>query len=237
MDPASLWADMAAALVDTQSYWRAMLHFFRGGAYDVDDRALINLSVPGRVHCFARALHAMMWATPHYRCASWREDMRNNLKNVVLPGVGVPLSVLCFSRAAATAFLVLGIPTYSLAAALFNAPRDSFDSWPTFVGAARAKIKVTLHLYRKYLLEPSDWFSIWRLNCSLAALHAYITADVGYQMEDKWVFLKEATQAGIPVTPWWDRARRKAPEYGRRIGDPHVCKRTLWRRLYHPTKT
>ena len=50
MDPASLRADMAAALVDTQSYWpgRAMLHFFRGGAYDVDDRAFIILSVRAR---------------------------------------------------------------------------------------------------------------------------------------------------------------------------------------------
>lgn len=53
-------------------------------------------------------------------------------------------------------------------------------------------------------LDRARRFSIWRLNCALAALHAHVTADSGYALEDKWTFLHKAREAGIAVSPWWD---------------------------------
>jgi len=37
----------------------------------------------------------------------------------------------------------------------------------------------------------------------LAALHALVTQDPGYDLEDKWEFLEKAEARGIAVTPWF----------------------------------
>jgi hypothetical protein len=177
----------------THAYWRATLHFLAGGAYDGD--AIKSLPVAARAHCFGRALHVVLWGTKHYRCDSWQTDLRNNLRNVALPGTLVPLSVVCSSKAAATAFLLVGVPAYSLVAAVWQAK-----------GPWRDRGLSALELYRRHLMAPRDWFSIWRLNCALAALHAHITADAGYELEDKWAFLRAASAHGIPVSAWWDAA-------------------------------
>jgi hypothetical protein len=254
---AELVREVWLALRDTRAYVRAICYLLGGGRYDPRAPALRGLAAPSRVHCLGRALHAAMWQLPHYRCDSWREDMRKNLRNVALPGTGVPLSVLCVSKAAVTAFVVAGVPAYALAAGLCEVLR------PPCATGCRGRLLAALQLYRKHLLAPSDWctftrtrtrtsgsththphtptrphaltpthlqtcarawrrsqklapfckptyldrarrFSIWRLNCALAALHAHVTADAGYALEDKWTFLHKAREAGIAVSPWWD---------------------------------
>ena len=97
-----------------------------------------------------------MWRLPHYRCDSWREDMRKNLHNVALPGTGVPLSVLCVSKAAVTAFVVAGVPAYALAACLCEVLR------PPCATGCRGRLLAALQLYRKNLLAPSDWCTFTR---------------------------------------------------------------------------
>lgn len=47
---------------------------------------------------FTTSRQVILWDTPHYRCESWRTDMRNNLRNVALPGTHFPLSILCSTR-------------------------------------------------------------------------------------------------------------------------------------------
>ena len=53
------------------------------------------------------------------------------------------------------------------------------------------------------LLAPDDWFSLWRLNSKIAALHSYLhNIPEGYTMENKWTFLVEGTKHGVPVSPY-----------------------------------
>ena len=67
-----------------------------------------------KVHVFSLALAVRLWSAPHYRKASYAGDLRDNFRNVAVPGTGVPLSVLTYSRAAAVAFLFLGYPALCL---------------------------------------------------------------------------------------------------------------------------
>ena len=82
--------------------------------------------------------------------------MRKNLHNVALPGTGVPLSVLCVSKAAVTAFVVAGVPAYALAACLCEVLR------PPCATGCRGRLLAALQLYRKNLLAPSDWCTFTR---------------------------------------------------------------------------
>ncbi len=53
------------------------------------------------------------------------------------------------------------------------------------------------------LLAPDDWFSLWRLNSKIAALHSHLrNIPEGYAMENKWTFLVEGTKRGVPVSPF-----------------------------------
>jgi hypothetical protein len=53
------------------------------------------------------------------------------------------------------------------------------------------------------LLAPNDWFSYWRLNCSVVALHSLLNHfPPGYEMENKWTFLKEGKNRNVPVSPY-----------------------------------
>jgi hypothetical protein len=51
------------------------------------------------------------------------------------------------------------------------------------------------------LLFPDDWFSYWRLNCVLASYYELTTKEQGYDLENKWVFLKRCMEKGVPCSP------------------------------------
>jgi len=71
------------------------------------------------------------------------------------------------------------------------------------------------------------------LNCALAALHAHVTSDAGYALEDKWTFLHEARQAGIAVSPWWDVSPEIIVKHRNMEGNRHcVFCRNAWDSTY-----
>ena len=51
------------------------------------------------------------------------------------------------------------------------------------------------------LLEPRDWFQLWRLNCRLASMTALATKSGDFDMESKWNFIKGCLENGLPTTP------------------------------------
>ncbi|KAJ1488746.1 hypothetical protein T484DRAFT_1782287 [Baffinella frigidus] len=124
-----------------------------------------------------------LWSRPHYRASSYREDLRNNLQNVALPGTGIALSVLCLHNLLACAALILLPP---LAA---------------FVGALRRKA-ATGGREDGPGAEREGRGGAGRGGGGLAALHESITGEEGYALEDKLVFLERAEAQGLPVTPW-----------------------------------
>jgi hypothetical protein len=141
-----------------------------------------------RVHLYSLALILYLWDKPHYRSGTFQQDSAKNLRNVALPGTGLPMSWFCHSRAIMAAFLFAGVPLLALLYAV--------------VLTRKRQLATVAAKYQQLLLAPEEWFFYWRLNCRLASYHAYLTQAQGYAMEDKWSFLLRANDLGVPISPF-----------------------------------
>lgn len=188
----------------TLEFWSSLVYFLRGGKLkgphfqtskgkgeaSYDTRALVQVR--------SLALISQLWSSPHYRNGTFRDDMTKNLRNVAVPGTGLPLSVLCaFGRYFVIVCLLILLPVICLIAAFYEQVRLEHGRG---VGGIPAS-------YRDHLLHPRDWFSFWRLNCRLATYHSHVTNELDYRVEDKWTFLTLAKELSVPVTPWLDVSR------------------------------
>jgi hypothetical protein len=195
-------SSIATALVATAQYYLLL-------AYMLLTRCSIE-AIPARlardtavlVHVYSLAKTLQLWHAPHYRAPSLAHDMRANLRNVAIPGTGVPLSAFCASRAAFLAFLLVVNPLASAAGALYlsaarargidasagppddDADADGADADGGNGGNGRATAAAqaapspvtTGSLYRELLLAPRHWLASWRLNCLLVAWHHRVAA-------------------------------------------------------------
>ena len=176
---------LSSALYNTYSFYAALCYYLvLGRAYPAP---YFDGNTQARVQVYSLALVFRMWSRPHYRNGTFHEDMIKNLRNVAIPGTGIPLSVVCCCKPVAVVFLLVFYPLACLVAALNLHSSNSAK-------VARA--------YSDQLLCPQDWFSFWQLNCRLATHHASVTGASGYGMEDKLDFLETAKREGIAVTPW-----------------------------------
>lgn len=162
--------------------------YLRAAASDTKAQALFKQHT--RVHLFSMATAFYLYDKPHYRKGSYRDDLVDNLRNVAIPGTGIPLSIFVRSKYIALSFILTQYPAISLVAALHKWYKSGFKTSISEEYATR-------------LLAPDDWFSYWRLNCNVVGLHSLLK-DVphGYTMENKWDFLLEGEQKGVPISPY-----------------------------------
>eukprot|EP00471_Norrisiella_sphaerica_P008813 CAMPEP_0184497888 /NCGR_PEP_ID=MMETSP0113_2-20130426/37661_1 /TAXON_ID=91329 /ORGANISM="Norrisiella sphaerica, Strain BC52" /LENGTH=444 /DNA_ID=CAMNT_0026885181 /DNA_START=1 /DNA_END=1335 /DNA_ORIENTATION=- len=178
-----------SVLNTTILYYRALWYFTSANAkYHECPFLKGNKCIRARVHIASLASVFYLWDKQHYRHSTFQMDMQMNLRNLAIPGTGVPLSLFTRNYIATILFIVIANPIICL----FGALRGANDQ-PSIS-----------QRFASLLLQPEDWFSLWRLNCGLAAMHYHRTRDVGYQLEDKWKFLQAAKLANIPVSPWLD---------------------------------
>jgi hypothetical protein len=144
-----------------------------------------------RVHLFGLTANLYLYNRPHYRKPTYRRDLIDNLRNVAVPGTGVPLSTIAWSRWIAIPYLVVAYPCLALVASYHY-------YWKT--GGS-----ISLE-YQTRLLNPDDWFSFWRLNCIVVGLHAFLYPEYAdeYEAENKWEFLQRGKQLGVPVSPYYE---------------------------------
>ncbi|KAL3816483.1 hypothetical protein ACHAXA_005839 [Cyclostephanos tholiformis] len=145
-----------------------------------------------RVHLFTLASEFYLYPRPHYRKSTHGVDLIDNLSNVAVPGTGIPLSMLVRNRPSAFALVTCAYPVISMIASL--------HLWIKTMGKSSVSDEYAIRL-----LAPDDWFSYWRLNSRIAAMHALLN-DVppGYDMENKWTFLMEGRGRDVPVSPYLD---------------------------------
>lgn len=185
---------MLAALLqicsDSAEYQKALIYYwFFGGSFK--DSPYFRERLKAAVHVFGVALDLKLWSKVHYRKPSYRADLADNLRNVAIPGTGVPLSTLAHFRIAAWGFYVFINPGLCFLAAL-NDSRKRRQLWPSDIANA----------FREHLLEPNNWYNFWRINSRLAAWHGYVTNSEDYGTENKWTFLKLGDERGVKVTPF-----------------------------------
>ena len=184
---------------DTWTYVRVLLKYLKGGDYEGSTpfAAYGDDAMRMGVHVYSLALALKLWDEPHYRKSSYAADVRDNFRNVAIPGTGIPLSVLASNKFVTKAFLVFVYPVVCFVAAIGHVRRNGNVT----VAAA----------YREQLLAPRDWFSLWRINSRLAAWHSLVTRSPTatdptdgwheYAMENKWAFLEKGFKLGVPVSP------------------------------------
>lgn len=146
-----------------------------------------------RVHLFGLTANLYLYNRPHYRKPSYRRDLIDNLRNVAVPGTGLPLSSIAWSRWIAVPYLVLAVPCLALV--------SSYHYYWKTKGTASISLE-----YQTRLLNPDDWFSYWRLNCIVVGLHAFLYPEYAaeYEAENKWEFLQRGKQLSVPVSPYYE---------------------------------
>ncbi|KAL7573771.1 hypothetical protein ACA910_007800 [Epithemia clementina (nom. ined.)] len=168
-----------------------------------DSPATILFKQHARVHLFSLASNFYLYNRPHYRKPSYRADLVDNLRNVAIPGTGIPLSWMAMSRWVALPYLLTVYPTVSWIAACHYALTTTTETTKSISAMA----KRLTDEYARRLLAPDDWFSYWRLNCNVVALHSLFNEKESakdYEMENKWTFLQEGQKRGVPVSPFMD---------------------------------
>ena len=174
------------AAITTWSYWRGLAFYLNDGAYNASP--VFKDDARRRAYLYSLSLIIYLWDKPHYRSGTFQQDTAKNLRNVALPGTGIPLSWFAVNKAVMAALLFVGLPLVALVYAVVLTSKRSLST-------IAAK-------YGQLLLEPEEWFFYWRLNCRLASYHALLTSAKGYAMEDKWSFLLEAETQHVPISPF-----------------------------------
>jgi hypothetical protein len=178
------------------AYWMALYQFiFKHVTYSAstafqDDKY-------ARVQVYSLSLIFKLWSLKHYRSKSFQQDMIDNLKNVAIPGTGVPLSIFCYSYWTCLAYVMFINPFICFWGAVNKVRTESFVNVESAVGAL-------VGYFSDHLLHPNDWFSFWRLNCRLVSLHSALTGHDDYLQEDKWSFLTLGKKLGVPVSPYFE---------------------------------
>lgn len=187
-------------ITDTLQYWQGLLYYFTGGSFSACPYFKDRLHAS--IHVFSVALDLKLWSKKHYRKSSYSLDLVDNLRNVAIPGTGMPLSYLAHFKFVAASFYLFVNPWLCFIAAL-NDARVKRKLGPSGIAEC----------YREHLLEPQNWYNFWRINSRLAAWHGYVTEGdaiegIGYDAENKWDFLKKGEEVGCAITPF-----KKEPKY------------------------
>ena len=192
------------ALSNTVNYYRCLYYYWWSqGTYE--NCPYFTNNVRSKVQLYSLALIMTLWDKPHYRNGDFQEDMIKNLRDVALPGTGLPLSYFAYHKVFTYFFLLVLYPVVAWAAAFNRVWHNNAEEPVAYT--APSKLHHLYQCYSEQLIEPRDWFSYWRLNCRLATYHSYVTGlstKENYDCEDKWKFLIKSKEKGIAVTPWLD---------------------------------
>lgn len=184
--PATEKKAVRASLDTLSQFYKSMWYYLVvGGKFR--DCPYFTDSTQARCHVYSLATIFYLWDRPHYRNGTFQEDMLKNLRDVAIPGTGVPLSLVAMFKPVAYAFVLVGYPIIAFVIAVVR---------------GHANVAKVAGFFSEHLVEPQDWFSFWRLNCRLASLHAAITGETDYELEDKWKFLTIAEERNVAVTPY-----------------------------------
>jgi len=182
---ANIVPSISAAVAAIVGFYQTMWYYLMtGGSFA--DCPYFHGQRDVRCQLYSLTLIMELWSKPHYRNGTFQDDMIKNLRNVAVPGTGVPLSLLCYFKTTCLMSILFLYPLVALVSA-FN------------IGGLDAEKLSTA--FCEQLLAPQDWFSFWRMNCRLASLHASVTGEEGYRFEDKWSFLTVGEERGVPVSP------------------------------------
>lgn len=154
----------------THTYFSGLLHFTLGrgrwSEYSVQDCTFSRLQIKdsdssdealfkqhARIHLFSLASNFYLYNRPHYRKGSYRDDLVDNLRNVAIPGSGIPLSMFVRSRVVALGFLLTAYPAISFVASAHKWIKSKFQSSLSEEYATRLLVSEIFLLISTYSLH------------------------------------------------------------------------------------
>ena len=181
------------------------------------------------VHLYLLSCNFYLYHRNHYRKDTYVQDLQDNLSNVAIPGTSLPMSYFVYHNR-------IGLFCITVPFILFVYPVVSFIAamhlYYVTTYANTTKNHDSSSIAQEYmirLLAPNDWFTYWRYNSVLVALHAHthnvtmestMTSDSNdntpneeikttnftiadeYAAENKWTFLQRGDRLGIPISPY-----------------------------------
>jgi hypothetical protein len=180
-------------------YGSLFYYWVRKGSYA--DCPFFSDDLHAKTYVYSIALLNPLWSEPHYRHPSFYVDLVKNLRNVAIPGTGIPLSIVSYSRIILFPFLVFVYPWLCAIGAFLELNAE-------YANKQGSVVERFLRTFAQIFVNPQNWFAFWRINCHLVSLHSWKAPNSpGYTMENKWDFLIECEKQGIAVTPYM-----KAPD-------------------------
>jgi hypothetical protein len=85
-----------------------------------------------------------LYNKPHYRKGSYRDDLIDNLRNVAIPGTGIPLSIFARNQVFALGFLLTSYPAVSFVASVHKWVKSKFQSSLAEEYATRLLVRIFL---------------------------------------------------------------------------------------------
>ncbi|TMW67335.1 hypothetical protein Poli38472_012451 [Pythium oligandrum] len=189
-------AGAAAGVAKTLLSFYGSLWFYwiRKGKYA--DCPFFSEDLHAKTYVYSVALLHQLWDEPHYRHPSFYIDLVKNLRNVAIPGTGVPLSIISYSRVILFPFLVFVYPWLCAIGAFLELNAEYSNKQGTI-------IERYLRTFSQIFVNPQNWFAFWRINCHVVSLHSWKTNNSpGYIMENKWDFLVECEKQNIAISPY-----------------------------------
>ena len=117
---------LIVAIVDTIKYFYCLYAFIISNkSYSNVD--IFNDDIRSKVQLFSLSLIFKIYNKPHYRSPSFKIDLIDNLKNVAVPGTGIPLSLFCYNWYVTLLFIVYLNPLLCFMGAIHKAWRHSDD--------------------------------------------------------------------------------------------------------------
>ncbi len=177
-------------------YYRIFFYYLYSGK-GIDAYSTTEIDRRILVHIYSLVLMLRLFSLPHYRAKSYGDDLRANLRNVIVPFTIIPLSIFCLSKFFCLLFLIFTYPLWAFIGSIYLSIYDP------------RKKTLDQHFYEQ-LLKPNYWFATWRINCTIVAYHSYKKWEETkkqYAMEDKGQFLIEGKKLNLPVTPILDIPR------------------------------
>ena len=172
------------------TYYKALWYYLvSNGTFK--DCPYFNDNMQAKCHIYSLSLIFEIWDKPHYRNGTFQDDMLKNLRDVAIPGTGIPLHFFSYFRITTYWMIFIAYPIISLIAGIYATGLTSFNA------------SEFMSNFVNQMTNPQDWFSFWRLNCRLATFHSSLTSyKEDYDLEDKWKFLVEAEKLNVAVTPY-----------------------------------
>ena len=181
------WSVAVSQAINSLLKYYKTLYYFLVKQGSLETCPYFTENIHSQCHLYSIALIFSIWDKPHYRAGTFQNDMIKNLRNVAVPGTGIPLSLFARSKLLAYWMIFVGYPIICFMAALHSSKGSLTQFCAAFI---------------EQLVAPHDWFSFWRLNCRLATAHSFASEwKDEYDMEDKRKFLQEAEKHNIAVTP------------------------------------